>query len=124
MSSLEFTTRSFVARAVRQLLIQVEHVAVAIGAEHDAAPVRRPDRVDVVAGIEPSARTQLTWFDRTGKALGPIGPPGLYRNPALSPDGTRLAVEATDSQRGKQDISLVELARGVTSRSSSTGRRD
>ncbi len=64
----------------------------------------------------PSTRTQLTWFDRTGKALGPIGPPGLYRNPALSPDGTRLAAEATDPQSRNQDIWLVELARGVMSR--------
>jgi len=64
----------------------------------------------------PSTRTQLAWFDRAGKALGPIGQSGLYRNPALSPDGTRLAVEATDPQSRKQDIWLVELACGVTSR--------
>jgi len=60
--------------------------------------------------------TQLTRFDRTGKALGPVGQPGLYRNPVLSRDGTRLAVEAVDPQGRNQDIWLVELARGVMSR--------
>jgi TolB protein len=34
----------------------------------------------------------------------------------LSPDGTRVAVEAVDPQGRTQDIWLVELARGVTSR--------
>jgi hypothetical protein len=38
-----------------------------------------------------SAR-RLTWFDREGKILGTVGEPGEYQIPALSPDGTRLAV--------------------------------
>jgi Tol biopolymer transport system component len=63
-----------------------------------------------------SLPTRLTWVDRTGKALGWVGSPGLYRNPALSPDGTRLAVEATDPQTSTQDVWLMELGRGVTSR--------
>ena len=40
----------------------------------------------------------------------------MYRNPELSPDGARVAVEVTDPQSRTQDIWLVELARGVTSR--------
>ena len=63
-----------------------------------------------------SAPTQLTWVDRAGRPLGTVGPPGRYRNPELSPDGTRVAVEATDPQRRTQDIWIVELARGLTSR--------
>ena len=63
-----------------------------------------------------SVLTQLTWVDRAGRPLGPVGPPGRYRNPELSPDGTRVAVEATDPQGQAQDIWIVELARGVTSR--------
>ena len=50
-----------------------------------------------------SVRTQLTWFDREGKAIGPIGPPGQYRNPTLSPDGTRLALESSDPQSRTQE---------------------
>jgi Tol biopolymer transport system component len=60
--------------------------------------------------------TQLAWMDRAGKPLGAIGPPGRYRNPALSPDGTRLAVEVVDPGGRSEDIWLVELARGVMSR--------
>jgi Tol biopolymer transport system component len=61
-------------------------------------------------------RTQLTWVDRAGKAVGAIGQPGVYRNPALSPDGARVAVDALDPQARTQDLWLVELARGVASR--------
>jgi hypothetical protein len=46
----------------------------------------------------PNQTTRLTWFDRAGKALRTVGQPGVYRNPVLSPDGTRVAVEVTDPQ--------------------------
>ena len=58
----------------------------------------------------------MTWVDRGGNALGSVGQPGPYRNPELSPDGTRVAVNAVDAQGGTQDLWLVEMARGVTSR--------
>ncbi len=58
----------------------------------------------------------MTWVDRAGKALGSVGRPGAYRNPELSPDGARVAVNAVDPQGGTQDLWLVELARGVASR--------
>jgi eukaryotic-like serine/threonine-protein kinase len=35
--------------------------------------------------------SQMVWVDRTGKRLGEITGPGRYYQPALSPDGTRLA---------------------------------
>ena len=36
---------------------------------------------------------RMTWVNRRGEPIGTIGPPGDYVSPALSPDGTRLAVE-------------------------------
>src|SRR5207253_603990 len=63
-----------------------------------------------------SPTTRLTWVDRAGRPTGTVGPPGPNRNPALSPDGTRVAVEQTDRQSRTQDIWLIELARGVASR--------
>ncbi len=63
-----------------------------------------------------SQSTELAWFDRAGKPLGTIGPRGLYRDPLLAPDGTRVALEISDSQGQHQDIWLLELARGVLSR--------
>jgi Tol biopolymer transport system component len=65
---------------------------------------------------QPNARTQLTWVDRAGKALGSVARPGPYRNPELSPDGARVALNAVDSQSGTQDLWLAELATGVASR--------
>ena len=59
--------------------------------------------------------TQLVWLDRGGKRLGPVGPPGYYRMPRLSPDETRVAVENLDPQTGRGDIWLLDLARGTSS---------
>jgi eukaryotic-like serine/threonine-protein kinase len=63
-----------------------------------------------------NTKTQLTWLTRNGQPAGTVGPPGVYRNPALSPDGTRLAVEETDPQSRTQDIWLFDLGRGIKSR--------
>jgi Tol biopolymer transport system component/predicted Ser/Thr protein kinase len=51
---------------------------------------------------------QLAWFDRQGKAMGPLGEAGSFGEIALSPDGTRVALSRRDSQ-GAQ-IWLMEHA--------------
>ncbi len=58
--------------------------------------------------------SQLTWFDRSGKQLGQAGSPGLYNEPALSPDGQRLALNSDTRELG--DIWILELARGTFTR--------
>ncbi|PYQ10648.1 MAG: hypothetical protein DMH00_10485 [Acidobacteria bacterium] len=60
--------------------------------------------------------TQLVWFDRTGQPLGPIGPPGTYTEPALSPDGQRVALGRDDPKTGRSDLWVLDLSRGVLSR--------
>ena len=60
--------------------------------------------------------TRLTWFDRAGKPLGTGSEQGRYRNPVLSPDGTRAAVQVVDPAGQNEDIWLLELSRGVMSR--------
>jgi Tol biopolymer transport system component len=69
---------------------------------------------------------QLTWFDRTGRATGTIQPPdgGEYLNPALSPDGERLAVNRMDPTTGNWDVWIVDLVRGVSSRLTNDGALD
>lgn len=49
-----------------------------------------------ILGVQSLRRetTALTWVDRTGAALGTIGPTAAYRTLALSPDGQQLAVES------------------------------
>ena len=60
--------------------------------------------------------TQLLWFDRGGRRLETLGPTGHFRNPALSPDGKRVAVAGLDLKTGTWDIWLMEVGRGGLSR--------
>ncbi len=64
----------------------------------------------------PPAANELTWYDRTGKKLGTVGEQAVYSNPALSPDGKRLAVGRVDPSVGTRDIWVLDLARDVSSR--------
>ena len=59
---------------------------------------------------------QLTWFDRSGRQLGTVGPTATYSSVRLSPDEKRVAVSRTDPPAVTPDIWLIELARGVASR--------
>jgi serine/threonine protein kinase/WD40 repeat protein len=61
-------------------------------------------------------RIQLTWFDRSSKLLGTVGPPGLVNWPAISPDGKTVAVSRDDPQTGVSDVWLYDLARGSSNR--------
>jgi Tol biopolymer transport system component len=54
--------------------------------------------------------SRLTWFDRKGKNLGNVGEPGTYRSLALSPDGSRVAVQQLSG--GSSDLWLVDTAPG------------
>lgn len=59
----------------------------------------------------------LTWFDRTGKRLGTLGPAGAFNNPSLSPDEKRLAVSLIDPLgRLTSDIWLIDVASGSRTR--------
>jgi Tol biopolymer transport system component len=60
--------------------------------------------------------TELVWFDRQGRTLGTVGSPGRYAEPALSPDGNRLAVSRIDPATETRDIWLFDLLRGTSSR--------
>ena len=65
------------------------------------------------------ARSQLTWFDRYGRAVGTLGDIGIYFDPILSRDGTHLALEIQDPGQGSGDVWTVDLARGAFTRISS-----
>jgi serine/threonine protein kinase/Tol biopolymer transport system component len=64
-----------------------------------------------VLAYRPIAETRLEWVDRSGRPLATVGPPGHYRNAALSPDEQRLAVARIDVDTGAPDIWVIELAR-------------
>ena len=62
------------------------------------------------------ADRRLVWFDRQGRRLEIVNEEGAYRNPVLSPDGTRVAVDRMDAITSNPDLWLIDLTRGVTSR--------
>ena len=59
---------------------------------------------------------QLAWVDREGKQLGSVGPPGDYRNVALSPDGRRVVFDRYGGNSATRDLWLYDLSRGTASR--------
>ena len=66
---------------------------------------------------------QLTWFNRAGEELGPVGVPDAYSYPSLSPDEKTIAV-TKNSQGGASDIWLIDLGRGNPSRFTFDPERD
>ena len=58
--------------------------------------------------------TQLTWRDRTGRALGSL-PMNDAVEPALSPDGTTVAM-ARGPTRGSRDLWLYDVKRSIPTR--------
>jgi Tol biopolymer transport system component len=63
-----------------------------------------------------SRDTELQWFDRSGKNLGTVGQPADYSSPALSPDGTRVAVGIQGAGAGARNLWIFDLKRGTPSR--------
>lgn len=64
-----------------------------------------------------AAKSQLQWFDRSGKQVGSVaGPPGAIANPGLSPDGRRVAFDQTDIDGRHQTIWIHELANNALTR--------
>jgi Tol biopolymer transport system component len=55
---------------------------------------------------------RLVWVDRHGQPRSTIGEPGDYRNPRLSPDGKRLAVERMGS--GSPEVWILDVSRGTS----------
>jgi len=58
---------------------------------------------------------ELVRVPRSGEELGPIGPPGNYYHPRLSPDGSRVAVDRSD-ETNRGDIWVYEIERGTGTR--------
>jgi len=66
----------------------------------------------------PESITQLTWFDRSGNALGIVGEPGRYNTVALSRDGASVAVsrQAPAGRGGRSASDIWVYARGISAR--------
>jgi serine/threonine protein kinase len=65
-------------------------------------------------GAGTAAGLQMAWFDRQGKQVEAVGPPGNYRGIDLAPDGTHVGAHRHDGNGG--DIWVTDLSRSTTSR--------
>ena len=68
------------------------------------------------------AQTVLTWFDQQGNPAGTLGDPGDYSGPAVSPDGSRVAVAMGPAPN--RDIWILDVARGASTRFTFDPARD
>ncbi len=62
-----------------------------------------------VSGSAPASRRTLVWIDRNGKEEPLTTTPTTCRNPRISPDGTKVAIEIIDA--GNRDIWILDLVR-------------
>src|SRR5262245_21619255 len=65
----------------------------------------------------PANLHQLTWFDRAGTRLGPVGDQGLYGgfSTRVSPDGRRIATTRQDTGTGRE-LWMIDAERGTARR--------
>ncbi|TPW15775.1 MAG: serine/threonine protein kinase [bacterium] len=61
-------------------------------------------------------RGRMVRFNRQGHELGTVSAPASGFNPALSPDGRRMALRALDDVSRSRDLWLTDLARDVSTR--------
>jgi Tol biopolymer transport system component len=70
----------------------------------------------VYSATSATNHSQLTWFDESGNAVGRVGPVGVLANPALSPDGSRVAFDSHDAKDNNVDVWILDLRNGGVSR--------
>ena len=75
-----------------------------------------------LANVTRNAR--MTWFDRSGRIVGTIGPEKEYSEVRLSPGRKTAAVVIPDPDSGNRDIWLLDLAIGTLSRFTSHPAND
>ena len=92
-----------------------DHIAVITNTNFGAYSVSNNDVLAFRPGTNLSD-TRLVWMDRSGNLVGSVGEPGDYTSPALSPDGTRLAVGRRDPTTQSRDIWIFDLLRNSSTR--------
>ena len=93
----------------------VSNIAVNTGTFRSIFTASSTGTLLYLGGSENSAHF-LAWYGRDGRRLGPvIAEKAVYRDPALSPDGKRLAVSIKGSGNS-QDIWVIDLQRQTKTR--------
>ena len=73
----------------------------------------------IVLGVKGVTRSQLAWFNREGKQLGPAIAEGILGHHQISPDGSRLALRIITNN--SSSLFMMEFSRGVLSLVSPVG---
>jgi serine/threonine protein kinase/Tol biopolymer transport system component len=92
-----------------------EHIAINGGVTRPVFSASENGSLVYESG-ETAGTWNLQWMARDGKPLGAVSEPDRYFFPALSPDGTRLAVNLFNGTQGTQAIWIFDLARGTKTR--------
>ena len=98
--------------------------SVGFSASSNGVLVYRANVSSVPVDVPGMVRGQLTWFDRQGRIVSTVGDPGIYRIPALSPDGQFAALEEADPVNQNMDVYLFEFARGIRNRFTFDAKRE
>jgi eukaryotic-like serine/threonine-protein kinase len=78
----------------------------------------------LVYGSVEHLATQLMWFDRSGRLIRSVGQSVSYNSPALSPDEQTIAVERFDPDGHSEGLWLIDTARDVSTRFTSSPTLD
>jgi Tol biopolymer transport system component len=110
--SVQVNTASTFEFGKPKLLFKAPDSLPVTGTPGGLAAVSR-DGQRFVFTLPPAPRLrQITVFNRQGKMLRTVGDPGLYGAPALSPDGSKVAVTRNDPANGHNDIWAFDMATG------------
>ena len=72
-------------------------------------PFAASDAGTLVYLPESNRATEMRWYDRQGRQLGPLGPPGFNDSPRISPDGRKVAYMHGESAQSPVDIWIHDL---------------
>jgi Tol biopolymer transport system component len=106
-----------IAAAIAVLLTAAVHVFAQL-------PKDPEERAKAIAQIMQANARQITLFDREGKELNAVGTRDLYQQPVFAPDSTRMAVIKVDLEGESNDLWVIDIATGKSTRISVSGQRE
>src|SRR5215467_8606417 len=106
-----------IAAVIAVLLTAAVHVFAQL-------PKDPEERAKVIAQIMQANSRQITLFDREGKELNAVGTRELYQQPVFAPDSTRMAVIKVDLEGESNDLWVIDIASGKSTRISVSGQRE